>query len=629
MKDFIFITADFETTIIPKLSSDYIREDQDFIIGACYNGKDDPFIFTDLNKFVAKLLYDKDEVIYFHNLDYDYRFLVSHLNKFDKKYIIRGSQLIRVELFLKDDKVFELRDSMALFPFSLKKVGKSFNTKYFKKDFDIRNIKLITDKVKKEKTTYELYIKENRNSEIIENLIDYLKLDCRVLWEALDNFRNILGQNYLNLSISSIAFSQINKFFDIKLLHNNISYDDCFRASYFGGRCEVFRHFVDDILYYYDINSLYPYVMSKYEYPIGFCSDNVNSNDHNPFFIAKIKTKIPKNIFLPPLPARVNKKLFFPYGKIEGWFNSIDISLLNYLNIPYEILKCYTFQNSGFIFNSFVGYWYNIKQNSQNNSGLYETAKLLMNSGYGKMAESNDKKEIIQVSQDQIVNWMRYKKEKGLNPFILNHELGIIESDSLSVKSFTTSHIASFITSYARRELYYLLDSIMKNDGKIYYADTDSVITNIKCNTDLNLGGLKLVDTLKEGFFALPKIYAYKNEKNDIIIKAKGGYRVIKNSAGLLDCETKRINADSISYDDIKNYVCDKKPIQKDLTRISKIKSIINGNKKDTECYYIDYHIHLTSYDKRKFDDLNNNSCSLNVEDVIKEFGVKSDKLMI
>ena len=70
----------------------------------------------------------------------------------------------------------------------------------------------------------------------------------------------------------------------------NIKYKtyDYIKKTYQGGRTEVFKHFGAN-LYYYDVNSLYPYVMSKYKYP------NLDSEYHstqkitqNGFYRAKV-----------------------------------------------------------------------------------------------------------------------------------------------------------------------------------------------------------------------------------------------------------------------------------------------------------------------------------------------------
>jgi len=51
--------------------------------------------------------------------------------------------------------------------------------------------------------------------------------------------------------------------------------EEKFKASYRGGRTEVFKRGANDVkVYYYDINSLYPYVMYNYRYPYNFNNGN-------------------------------------------------------------------------------------------------------------------------------------------------------------------------------------------------------------------------------------------------------------------------------------------------------------------------------------------------------------------
>lgn len=54
-----------------------------------------------------------------------------------------------------------------------------------------------------------------------------------------------------------------------------------------------------------------------------------------------------------------------------------------------------------------------------------------------------------------------------------------MESDMEEVKGRSIA-IGAAVTSYARMELYSIMESIKQNGHEIYYTDTDSVITS--CN---------------------------------------------------------------------------------------------------------------------------------------------------
>lgn len=52
----------------------------------------------------------------------------------------------------------------------------------------------------------------------------------------------------------------------VKIHIPNEGEDKFIRRAYFGGRTYVFQPYGED-LYYYDVNSLYPYIMKEYPMP--------------------------------------------------------------------------------------------------------------------------------------------------------------------------------------------------------------------------------------------------------------------------------------------------------------------------------------------------------------------------
>lgn len=102
-----------------------------------------------------------------------------------------------------------------------------------------------------------------------------------------------------------------------KVRHINI------RDSFFGGRTNnvKFYHQVaepDEALHYYDITSLYPWVLMYNEFPIGH-PDVLNEFDSTDisgiFGFIKCKVLPPKQLYLPVLPYRTKDKLLFPLCK--------------------------------------------------------------------------------------------------------------------------------------------------------------------------------------------------------------------------------------------------------------------------------------------------------------------------
>jgi hypothetical protein len=95
--------------------------------------------------------------------------------------------------------------------------------------------------------------------------------------------------------------------------------------------------------------------------------------------------------------------------------------------------------------------------------------------------------------------------------------------------------IASAITSYSRIHMNKIKLDILSKGGLIYYTDTDSIVTNIKLDSDLigsELGKLKLEHEIKVAYFVSTKTYGFKTKQGDVILKAKG---VNKSNLSLVD----------------------------------------------------------------------------------------------
>lgn len=100
--------------------------------------------------------------------------------------------------------------------------------------------------------------------------------------------------------LSSIAF---RVFRSNKLqYHSSLLYSDI-KQAYFGGIVDVYHPYGKN-LYYYDINSLYPYAMLK-DMPVGnptYVEGDIDLDNSFGFFYADIVT--PSDIHIPILPVK-------------------------------------------------------------------------------------------------------------------------------------------------------------------------------------------------------------------------------------------------------------------------------------------------------------------------------------
>ena len=202
----------------------------------------------------------------------------------------------------------------------------------------------------------------------------------------------------------------------------------------------------------YDVNSLYPFVMREYEYPI-----------RNPVKIESYmeldsclwigEFQLEAELIPGRLPTlRANRKW------IDGTFSGrvvltkIDFEMLleNYI-VNYRFIRGYKWRDSrDDLFREFINYWGAKKE--KDTGGQRYLDKLMMNSGYGKFGMNparRRKRAGFQASEDRV----RF--------YTLDWEVGPCANVA----------IAAFITAYARREL---MRGVNASTG-FCYCDTDSV----------------------------------------------------------------------------------------------------------------------------------------------------------
>jgi hypothetical protein len=139
-----------------------------------------------------------------------------------------------------------------------------------------------------------------------------LKADVLTLEEGIMNFRDLILVKYdydiyNSLSLSSIAFNIFRKdYYDIEKLpiyKNDRKIDEFIRNSYIGGITDVYKPIMVNG-YCYDINSLYPYSMTK-ELPIGkpkYIDDFTDIDENELFGFFKVHVIAPYQ-YIPILPG--------------------------------------------------------------------------------------------------------------------------------------------------------------------------------------------------------------------------------------------------------------------------------------------------------------------------------------
>lgn len=433
---------------------------------------------------------------------FDFNFILRELcsNEFKGKYELQplrvGSRIIQIRIEDKHRNVWTLRDSIALLPFSLRDLTNNFNVENKKGEFEHSKINW------------------SNWRQLKEEWLPYLVSDCKGLYQVLEIDENWTMTKF-NVSYKrAITIAQQSmQIFRQNFLNNPIptyeSREADIRKAYYGGRVEIFKLHGEN-LHYYDVNSLYPYVMKHFPMPVGVPVKNYCMTIQH-FGIAYCEVEVPTTLKIPVLPykqkTKQGYKLIFPKGKFKGWYCTPELQKAEELGYKIKVFYGYEFKQE-FLFTRYIDELYAIKQNAKKGSVDFIKSKLLMNSLYGKFGQHREKQQIVMFPKDTI----------GLEPMDFFGDTPFFVEKKYSKAKHILPAIAAFVTCYARLHLYKYLET-----ADPLYCDTDSCVTAQELTTSNELGDIKdeIPEGIAEAIFLLPKMYAIKTTKGEII-KCKG-----------------------------------------------------------------------------------------------------------
>ena len=535
IKKFRTFVGDFETTV-------YEGQKHTEVWGSAIVElySEDVKIFKSIDETFEYLSVMKDNVIvYYHNLKFDGSFWLSYLlvdRNFKQAYNKTGERINDVEwqqekemknntfkysisdkgqfytIIIKvNNKFIEIRDSLKLLPFSVKKIGKSFETKHKKLDMEYTGFRY---------SGCEITLEEQ----------EYIKNDVLVVKEALEIMYN---EGHNKLTIGSCCLEEYKKLIgkddytmyfpnltEIELdkdTYGSFNAEEYIRKSYRGGWCYVVKGKENKIYengVTADVNSLYPSVMSSESgnrYPVGkpyFWKGNYIDEEAlktNRYFFIRIKTRfyIKKNK-LPFIQVKGNllyngremletsdiydaetdtycKEILDFNGnlvstRVELTLTMTDYYLLkeHYDLVDFEILDGVWFYTEIGIFDRYIEKYKKIKTVST--GAKRELAKLFLNNLYGKMATSTDSSfKVAYVKEDKSI---------GFLPVLANDKKPVY----IPIGSAITSYARNFTIRTAQKN-YYGVDK-----RGFIYADTDSI------HCDLDVSELKDVPVHDSAF---------------------------------------------------------------------------------------------------------------------------------
>ena len=303
---------------------------------------------------------------------------------------------------------------------------------------------------------------------------------------------------------------------------------DILKSTYKGARTECFfrgKFLSDKKLYKYDINSMYPYLMQNMEVPTRFVIAVKNKSKYT-----KVINQIDKNIerthtYLVRVNLQIKniksnfygfegipidkKGLCFPVGKLtdvwlwreqfeyakeRGWVKDNKVEELH-------VYECHK------IFEAYITRLYDMRLDyKKHGNKIYERlVKLLMNSLYGRFAMKasgkwkvcKDKVFLDNVVSTSVRNKHTTNIHDGDESEFRHYHLcddGVwyeYESPTQFYNKNSVPQIAHFITAMGRLMLTKTFYEVMEMGGRVYYCDTDSMITDIQIPHSKKLGKWK------------------------------------------------------------------------------------------------------------------------------------------
>ena len=298
--------------------------------------------------------------------------------------------------------------------------------------------------------------------------------------------------------------------------------DEDFRNKhlYLGGKCFVNPYkvgVVQNKIYKYDVNSMYPNQMRNMKYPFGVPKmvHNLKNIDNNHVYIVCLR-----NLFG-----------VLKYGMIPIWQDALTgdyVDVIRENDIRYiwleelqEIERWYELEYDLLYVleyearkpkgaKLYVDKFYAIKGSTS--GAVKQGAKLLLNSAYGKLAQ---------------------KIERQICVYELDEETGCVhlvkKGNEIDDKSMLSVVVGSRITALARVHLLTLIRLSTNGNVKdnFCYCDTDSCHTNFeftdpKYVDDKELGKLKCEGIYDYALYLAPKTYMLWNKKEGYEVHCKG-----------------------------------------------------------------------------------------------------------
>lgn len=474
--------------------------------------------------------------VYYHNLSrFDGVLLVKHYTNrgqpFKVKTLIRNHMIYEIKVYENNRFILRYRDSLTLLPGSLKSLAKALCPELGSKG------QLPHD------TLNESNLVINRTA-----ILTYLRQDVALLAGIMLKAQSIFWTKYSIdtenvMTISALALKIFRqRYFDDKKTPIYIptrNQDTFIRKGYYGGHVDVYKPGAERI-YYYDVNSLYPYVMKSFPMPIGqpVWNNNLEKVDFDTIFgFVKAYIECPEDLDKPVLPYKdTDGTLIYPTGKFIGVYFSEELKYARKIGYKVTPLNGYIFEEKAYIFDKYITEFYEnrLEVKKSGDEAMSWVYKVLMNSLYGRFGMNPESLVTEICKYDKYMELLMtdtFKTAEKLNEeyYIVQYISNTnVDDHDWKAPRLSAVHLSAAITSYAR---IYMHPYLSRPD--CIYTDTDSIILTSplpdECISKDEIGKFKLeYPDNKGGIFLAPKFYIIL-DKDGPVMKLKGpGKGVVK-----------------------------------------------------------------------------------------------------
>ena len=479
-----------------------------------------------LNEFKKKKYYGSTYVVA-TNLAFDLVGTFFNTKEWNSNDIIMsGGRMISATLHAKNRQKLTFIDSFNHAPLSVEQMGEILKLPKLKQPKALGKI----PQTNLEELELEVYNK--RDCEVTQNFTELL---MNGYYDAGGKIKLTIASTSLDIYRRKYLRYPINK--EEKLL--GWCPNDMIFKSYYGGRTENFKRgyikstsfdyetntFKKEGIHYrlYDINSLYASCMiNKYPDPNhARYKHEGNIKLINTYEgVSKVKMFCPKMRY-PFLAVRLNGKLTFPTGVIEGYYTHVEIRKAITLGYRLDTIEETLYYKKTFYpFKEFVLDMYKKRNELKAKNDPREIVyKLVMNSLYGKFA-SKHLTETIFFNKENLDNEGLEAVKNNPATIMKDDNNGMIINKKICNEAYVLPILSSYTTAYARIKLY---DYLVNYNG--IYCDTDSIVTSRIIPESDELGKMKVDYDIIEGILVKPKMYMFKilkKGKVEEIIKLKG-----------------------------------------------------------------------------------------------------------